>query len=58
MCRRALIYLPFGGVHYKAPWLINAMDDGGLQGAIEASRIDLRLVVLRAEPVDVLGEPV
>lgn len=47
----ALIYLPLGGVHYKAPWFINAVDDGGLQGAIKASRIDLRLVIFGAEPV-------
>lgn len=49
--RLALIYLPLGGVHYKAPWLINAVDDWGLQGAIKASHIDLRLVVFCAEPV-------
>lgn len=47
----AVIYLPPGGVHDKTPWLINAVDDGGLQGPIKASHIDLRLVIFRAEPV-------
>lgn len=43
--RSAVIYLPPGGVHYETPWLINAVDDGGLQGAIKAGHIDLRLVI-------------
>lgn len=53
-----VIYLPLGRMHYKAPWFINPMDDGGLQGPIKASHIDLRLVIFRAEPVQVPGEPV
>lgn len=45
-------------MHYKAPWLINTVDDRGLQGPIKARHIDLRLVIFRAEPVQVPRNPV
>lgn len=56
--RPHLVSLPQDWMQHQTVWLVEALDDGILEGAVQSSNVDLLLVAVVARPEQVSGDPV